>query len=67
MVEFVQGFNGYLISHEIFMYLLDAVQMFVLMVVMNVFHPAGVLGRVKGELVQCETLVVQGRDSERRV
>ncbi|RHZ62604.1 hypothetical protein CDV55_102594 [Aspergillus turcosus] len=67
MVEFVQGFNGYLISHEIFMYVLDTAQMFVLMVVMNVVHPSGVLGRVKGELVQCETLVAQDRDTERRV
>ncbi|GIJ87059.1 hypothetical protein Asppvi_005961 [Aspergillus pseudoviridinutans] len=56
MVEFAQGFNGYLIRHEIFMYVLDTALMFVLMVVMNVVHPSGVLGRVKGEMVECETL-----------
>ncbi|GIK05173.1 hypothetical protein Aspvir_009276 [Aspergillus viridinutans] len=56
MVEFAQGFDGYLIRHEIFMYVLDTALMFVLMVVMNVVHPSGVLGRVKGELVECETL-----------
>ncbi|RHZ65496.1 RTA1 domain-containing protein [Aspergillus thermomutatus] len=67
MVEFAQGFDGYLIGHEIFMYVLDTALMFVLMVVMNGFHPSGVLGRVKGELVDCEMLVSQGRDAERRV
>ncbi|GIC86380.1 RTA1 domain-containing protein [Aspergillus udagawae] len=56
MVEFAQGFNGYLISHEIFMYVLDTALMFVLMVVMNVVHPSSVLGRAKGEVVECETL-----------
>jgi hypothetical protein len=66
VVEFAQGFNGYLISHEIFMYVFDAALMFVLMVVMNVFHPSGVLGRVKGELVEC-ALVAQASDAERRV
>ncbi|KAF7128324.1 hypothetical protein CNMCM5793_002866 [Aspergillus hiratsukae] len=67
MVEFAQGFDGYLISHEIFMYVLDAGLMFVLMVVMNVVHPAGVLGRVKGGLLECEMLGAQGRYAERRV
>ncbi|GFF52968.1 protein RTA1 [Aspergillus udagawae] len=56
MVEFAQGFNGYLISHEIFMYVLDTALMFVLMVVMNVVHPSGVLGTAKEEIVECETL-----------
>ncbi|KAH1368735.1 hypothetical protein KXX63_008569 [Aspergillus fumigatus] len=67
MVEFAQGFDGYLIRHEIFMYVFDTALMFVLMVVMNTVHPSGVLSAGKGELVECETLRARGSDAERGV
>ncbi|RDW68939.1 RTA1 domain-containing protein [Aspergillus mulundensis] len=44
LVEYIQGNDGYLISHEVFMYVFDAALMFLVMVVMNVWHPSGVLG-----------------------
>ncbi|KAJ6013616.1 RTA-like protein [Penicillium herquei] len=47
VVEFVQGNDGYLISHEIFLYVFDAALMFVVMVVMNVLHPSVVLQKKK--------------------
>lgn len=43
VVEFVQGNDGYLISHEVFLYVFDAAMMFLVMIVMNVFHPSVVL------------------------
>ncbi|KAF4157734.1 hypothetical protein CNMCM6936_003258 [Aspergillus lentulus] len=67
MVEFAQGFNGYLIRHEIFMYVLDTALMFVLMVVMNAVHPSGVLSRGKSELVDSEMMGARGGDAERGV
>jgi RTA1 like protein. len=43
LIEFVQGNNGYVISHEVFLYIFDAAMMFLVMVIMNVFHPSDVL------------------------
>ncbi|KAL5051087.1 hypothetical protein BDW71DRAFT_194171 [Aspergillus fruticulosus] len=43
LVEYVQGNDGYLISHEVFMYVFDAVLMFLAMLVMNMCHPSMIL------------------------
>lgn len=43
VVEFVQGNNGYVISHEVYLYVFDASMMFLVMIVMNIFHPSVVL------------------------
>ncbi|KAI9926611.1 hypothetical protein MW887_004380 [Aspergillus wentii] len=43
LVEFIQGNDGYVISHEVFMYVFDTAMMFIVMLVMNVFHPSVVL------------------------
>lgn len=43
LVEFIQGNNGYLINHEVFLYVFDAAMMFMVMAVMNVLHPSVVL------------------------
>lgn len=43
LVEFIQGQQGYVISHEIFLYIFDAVMMFLVMVLMNLLHPSTVL------------------------
>ncbi|KAM5341550.1 hypothetical protein ACJ41O_014581 [Fusarium nematophilum] len=39
-VEYLQGFNGYLLKHEVYLYLFDAVLMFLVMVLFNCIHPA---------------------------
>ncbi|KAJ5744477.1 RTA-like protein [Penicillium manginii] len=44
LIEYKGGFNGYLMTHEVYMYIFDAVLMFIAMVVMNVYHPAVILG-----------------------
>jgi hypothetical protein len=43
IIEYVQGNNGYLISHEVFMYVFDSALMFLTMFVMNVCHPSMIL------------------------
>jgi hypothetical protein len=45
LVEFVQGNHGYVMSHEVFLYVFDAAMMFLVMGVMNVFHPSFVLNK----------------------
>lgn len=44
LVEYREGFNGYLMTHEVYMYIFDALLMFIAMIVMNVYHPAVILG-----------------------
>jgi hypothetical protein len=39
-VEYLQGFDGYLLSHEAYLYIFDALLMFIVMVLFNVTHPA---------------------------
>ncbi|KAH6879863.1 RTA1 like protein-domain-containing protein [Thelonectria olida] len=39
-VEYLQGFDGYLLKHEVYLYIFDAVLMFLVMVLFNWIHPA---------------------------
>lgn len=48
VVEYLQGFSGYLLSHEIYLYIFDAVLMFCVMVMFNVVHPSEVVALVEG-------------------
>ncbi|RDW84125.1 RTA1 domain-containing protein [Aspergillus mulundensis] len=43
VVEFAQGNSGYVISHEWFLYVLDALMMLLVMLTLNLFHPSVVL------------------------
>ncbi|KAL4963992.1 RTA1 domain-containing protein [Aspergillus stella-maris] len=54
LIEYVQGNDGYLISHEAFMYVFDSALMVLVMVVMNVVHPGRVLGNTKQRASQRE-------------
>ncbi|CAG7978002.1 unnamed protein product [Penicillium salamii] len=47
LIEYAQGNDGYLISHEAFMYVFDSTLMFFAMVAMNVFHPSIILSPVR--------------------
>lgn len=44
LIEYKYGFDGYIMTHEVFGYVFDALLMFIAMVVMNVYHPAVILG-----------------------
>lgn len=41
-IEFIQGYDGYIMTHEAFLYCFDAVPMFLAVVTMNVIHPGEV-------------------------
>lgn len=48
VVEYIQGMDGYVMSHEAFIYVFDGMLMFALMVIFLVIHPSEVnclLGR----------------------
>ncbi|CAP93844.1 hypothetical protein E8E15_009000 [Penicillium rubens] len=45
LIEYAQGNDGYLISHEVFMYVFDSMLMFFTMVAMSIFHPSKVLAQ----------------------
>ncbi|PKX88840.1 uncharacterized protein P174DRAFT_380027, partial [Aspergillus novofumigatus IBT 16806] len=43
LVKYTQGINGYLISHEAFMYVFNIILMVFAMVMMSVLHPSVIL------------------------
>jgi hypothetical protein len=43
IIEYVVGQDGYLLDHEIFLYIFDAVLMFLTMVLFNVYHPSRII------------------------
>ena len=48
VIEYVQGNNGYLLKKEVFLYIFDAVLMFLCMVWLNIVHPGEIhFGRSK--------------------
>ena len=53
LVEYLQGHDGYLASHEIFLYILDALLMFLVMVIFAIWY----IGDLKRETVGMQALV----------
>lgn len=47
-VEYLQGFNGFLLRHEAYLYIFDAVLMFLVMVLFNWIHPAEIAAVLSG-------------------
>ncbi|CAF0971503.1 unnamed protein product [Didymodactylos carnosus] len=43
VTEYSMGFNGYLMSTEVFFYVFDSLLMFIVMLVYNVWHPSRIL------------------------
>ncbi|RYN17532.1 hypothetical protein AA0112_g12025 [Alternaria arborescens] len=55
LIEYAQGNAGYLISHEVFLYVFDAVLMFATMAWMACYHPSEItalLSRGRGKVVR---------------
>jgi hypothetical protein len=48
VVAFIQGFDGYLIGHEVYIYIFDAVLMFIAMICMNWIHPSEIQMLMRG-------------------
>lgn len=52
VIEYIQGRDGYLMSHEVFFYVLDATVIFLVSMEFNIFHPSMIVSsRTKGELL----------------
>lgn len=47
IVEYTQGNAGYLLRHEVFLYVFDGLLMFAVMVIMNVIHPGDIAPMLK--------------------
>ncbi|KAF3402545.1 hypothetical protein DPV78_004251 [Talaromyces pinophilus] len=45
LIEYIQGNNGYLLHHEMYLYIFDSLLMFMVMVIFNIIHPQEI-GRV---------------------
>ena len=43
VIEYVQGNAGYILSHEVFLYIFDGTMMFIAVAVFNVIHPSELL------------------------
>ncbi|KAL4884933.1 RTA1 like protein-domain-containing protein [Aspergillus karnatakaensis] len=48
LVEFIDGYGGYLMTHEVFLYVFDAVLMAIVMGILNFWHPCYVILSGKG-------------------
>lgn len=48
VIEYLQGFSGYLLSHEIYLYIFDACLMLAVLVIFNFVHPSEVQALLKG-------------------
>ena len=48
MIEYAQGNDGYLMSHEVYLYIFDAVLMFAAMVLMAWYHPSEINALLAG-------------------
>ncbi|KAL0254927.1 hypothetical protein SLS55_009451 [Diplodia seriata] len=47
VIEYLMGNNGYLLKHEVFLYIFDAVLMFAVMALFNVVHPSEITRMLK--------------------
>ncbi|KAI9038220.1 RTA1 domain-containing protein [Aspergillus affinis] len=59
LIEYAQGNDGYLISHEVFLYIFDALLMFATMLVFHVVHPSELNVWLQGKGVYTRGIKVQ--------
>lgn len=45
LIEYAMGNNGYLLRHEVFLYVFDGTLMLMTMIIFNIFHPSGLISR----------------------
>ena len=48
VVEYAQGNAGYIISHEVFLYIFDSVLMLGVMILFNIVHPSEICALIRG-------------------
>jgi RTA1 like protein len=61
VVEYVQGPDGYLLSHEIYMYIFDAILMAAVVLLFNVVHPSQITALLSGRKAVCQVLGVENK------
>ncbi|KAH7130053.1 RTA1 like protein-domain-containing protein [Dendryphion nanum] len=64
VVEYVQGNNGYLLRHEYFLYVFDALLMFVVMVLFNFVHPAQITEQYQQRLADERGMMMEEAGSK---
>jgi hypothetical protein len=62
VIEYVQGTNGYLLSHEIYLYIFDAALMCGAVVLFNIVHPSQITGLLTGQGALYMVLKKERRD-----
>lgn len=67
VVEYLQGFNGYLLHHEAYLYIFDALLMFLVMILFYVVHPSELAAQMKGKAVEYEISTSPSAQSHRRL
>jgi len=55
IIEYLQGNNGYLLRHEVFLYIFDALLMFMVMVLFNWVHPSEITDYYQNRLFASPT------------
>ncbi|KAK4692053.1 hypothetical protein P7C71_g5076, partial [Lecanoromycetidae sp. Uapishka_2] len=63
-IEYIQGYSGYINSHEVFLYVFDAVPMFLVMVVMAVIYAPKIIKEEKERELSDSAIEMQGRHSK---
>lgn len=48
VIEYIQGNDGYILRHEIFLYIFDSVLMMGVMVIFNIIHPSEIKALLRG-------------------
>lgn len=48
IIEYAQGFTGYLLEHEVYLYIFDATLMLAVVLIFNVVHPSEVQALLRG-------------------
>lgn len=67
IIEYLQGNAGYLMAHEVFLYIFDAVLMFTVSCLFNVYHPGSLISREtlsKGQYMSESDMELQNSASE---
>lgn len=59
VVEYLQGNDGYLLRHEVYLYIFDALLMLVVMCSFNWVHPAQITDLAQQRKSQSDTIVLQ--------
>lgn len=55
VAEFIEGFQGVILKHEVFLYVFDAVPMLAVIVIFNIWYPSNFPKREKDSLEYRET------------